>query len=138
MVTTRKSIKPTAGIPAIKDSAYSIWLAGLGAFSLAGEEGSKLFQQLVEKGTELEQSNKDRITQLGEKMEGLKDDAKAAVQKLATPIENTINSTIHSAIQKLGVPTRDEIVTLTKRVEELTKAVAAAKAKPKTTRRPGA
>ncbi len=133
-MTTRKSTKPTTGIPAIKDSAYDIWLAGLGAFSLAGEEGSKLFQQLVEKGTELEQANKDRIADLGEKLEGLKVDAKAAVQKLATPIENTINTTINSAIQKLGVPTREEIITLTKRVEELTKAVAVAKAK--TTKRP--
>lgn len=133
-MVTRKSIKPTTGIPAIKDSAYDIYLAGLGAFSLAGEEGSKLFQQLVEKGTELEQANKDRIADLGEKLEGLKVDAKAAVQKLATPIENTINTTINSAIQKLGVPTREEIITLTKRVEELTKAVAVAKAK--TTKRP--
>lgn len=122
-MTTRKTAKPAAGLPAIKDSAYHIWLAGLGAFSLAGEEGSKLFQQLVEKGTEMEQVNKDRISQLGDKLEGLKGDAQTAVQKMATPIENTINS----AIQKLGVPTRDEIVTLTKRVEELTKAVAKAK-----------
>ena len=124
---TRKTIKPTTGIPAIKDSAYNIWLAGLGAFSLAGEEGSKLFQQLVEKGSEMEQVNKDRISQLGEKLEGLKGDAQSAVQKMANPIENTINSAINSTIQKLGVPTRDEIVTLTKRVEELTKAVAKAK-----------
>lgn len=126
-MTTRKITKPTTGIPAIKDSAYNIWLAGLGAFSLAGEEGTKLFQQLVEKGSELEQANKDRIVQLGEKMEGLKGDAKTAMQKVATPIENTINSAINTTIQKLGVPTRDEIVTLTKRVEELTKAVAKAK-----------
>jgi poly(hydroxyalkanoate) granule-associated protein len=130
-MTTRKITKPTTGIPAIKDSAYSIWLAGLGAFSLAGEEGSKLFQQLVEKGAEMEQVNKDRIGQLMEKFEGLKGDAKTAMQKVATPIENTISNTINSTISKLGVPTRDEIVTLTKRVEELTKAVA----KTKTSRR---
>lgn len=124
---TRKTTKPTTGIPAIKDSAYNIWLAGLGAFSLAGEEGSKLFQQLVDKGAEMEQVNKDRISQLMEKVEGLKGDAKSAVQNIATPVENTISNAINSTIQKLGVPTRDEIVTLTKRVEELTKAVAKAK-----------
>lgn len=126
-MTTRKSTKTAAGIPALKDSAHNIWLAGLGAFSLAGEEGSKLFQQLVEKGGELEQANKARISQLAEKVEGLKGDAKEAAKKMATPVENTLNA----AIQKLGVPTREEIVTLTKRVEELTKAVA----KAKTTRR---
>ena len=34
--------KKTDLIPGLKDSAYDIWLAGLGAFSLAGEEGSRL------------------------------------------------------------------------------------------------
>ena len=127
MTTRKSSSKPTATLPAIKDSAYHIYLAGLGAFSLAGEEGSKLFQQLVEKGSELEQANKDRITQLGEKFEGLKGDAKSAMQKLSTPVENSLNTAINTTIQKLGIPTREEIVTLTKRVEELTKAVAKAK-----------
>lgn len=128
-MTTRKSTKSTA-IPALKDSAYNIWLAGLGAFSLAGEEGGKLFQQLVEKGSELEQANKGRLTELAEKVEGLKEDARSAVRKMATPVEDGINGAINTAIQKLGVPTREEIVTLTKRVEELTKAVAKAKATP--------
>jgi poly(hydroxyalkanoate) granule-associated protein len=122
-MTTRKTAKKNVDIPALKDSAHHIWLAGLGAFSLAGEEGSKLFQQLVEKGGELEQANKARISQLAEKVQGLKGEARTAMQKVANPIENTINS----AIQKLGVPSREEIVTLTKRVEELTKAVAKTK-----------
>ena len=69
---------------------------------------------------------KSCCTRIGEKLEGLKGEAQTAVKKMANPIENTINS----AIQKLGVPTREEIVTLTKRVEELTKAVAKAKAAP--------
>ncbi len=122
-MTTRKTTKKNLDIPALKDSAHNIWLAGLGAFSLAGEEGSKLFQQLVEKGGELEQANKARISQLAEKVQGLKGEAKTAAQKVVTPIEGTINA----AIQKLGVPSREEILTLTKRVEELTKAVAKTK-----------
>ncbi len=122
-MSTKKS-KQNAGMPGLKESAHNIWLAGLGAFSLAGEEGTKLFQQLVEKGSELEQTNKERISSLAERVEGLKDEAKVAMGKMTTPIENTINS----AIQRLGVPTREEILTLTKRVEDLTKAVAKAKA----------
>lgn len=123
-MVTRKTAKKNLDLPALKDSAHNIWLAGLGAFSLAGEEGSKLFQQLVEKGGELEQANKARISQLADKVQGLKGEAKSAAQKVVVPIENTIQS----AIQKLGVPSREEIVTLTKRVEELTKAVAKTKA----------
>ena len=39
---------PLAG--AIKDSAQQIWLAGLGAFSKAQEEGGKVFDTLVKEG----------------------------------------------------------------------------------------
>ncbi len=120
--TTRT--KKTVGLPGLKESAHEIWLAGLGAFSLAGEEGGKLFKQLVEKGSELEEVNKARISDLVEKATALKDEAKTAVKKVAAPLESGLNS----AMQRLGVPTRDEIVNLTKRVEELTKVVAKTKA----------
>jgi len=120
--------KKTDMIPGLKDSAYDIWLAGLGAFSLAGEEGSRLFKQLVEKGSELEAANKDRITNLtenlSERAQSLKGEAKSALGKIASPIEGGLAT----AMQRLGVPTRDEIVNLTQRVEELTKLVAKTKA----------
>jgi hypothetical protein len=34
----------------IRDSAHVIWLAGLGAFAKAQQEGSKLFDSLVKEG----------------------------------------------------------------------------------------
>ncbi len=116
--------KKTDLIPGLKDSAYDIWLAGLGAFSLAGEEGSRLFKQLVEKGAELEEENKGRITSLTdnltERAQSLKGEAQSAFSKVASPIEGGLAT----AMQRLGVPTRAEIVNLTQRVEELTKLVA--------------
>ena len=126
--------KKTSTIPGLKDSAYDVWLAGLGAFSLAGEEGSRLFKQLVEKGSEMEEANKVRIADLTERAVSLKGDAKTAFSKVANPIEGGLAT----AMQRLGVPTRDEIVNLTHRVEELTKLVAKAKTadKPKAADKP--
>lgn len=115
--------KKTDMIPGLKDSAYNIWLAGLGAYSVAGEEGSRLFQQLVEKGAELDESNRERITYLAERAQGLKGEAKDALTKVTSPFEGGMAK----AMQRLGVPTRDEIVNLTQRVEELTKLVAKTK-----------
>jgi putative toxin-antitoxin system antitoxin component (TIGR02293 family) len=39
---------------AIKDSAQEIWLAGLGAFAKAQEEGEKVFKALVREGTSIQ------------------------------------------------------------------------------------
>lgn len=129
-MAVKKNNKQEA-LSVIKDSAQDIWLAGLGAFSTANEEGGKLFKQLIKKGSSVQKENKVRITELSERVDSLKEDAKGAMKNLSAPIEAGITS----AMQRLGVPTRAEIVNLTKRVEELTKAVAKAKttaeAKPK-------
>jgi poly(hydroxyalkanoate) granule-associated protein len=38
----------------VKESSTQIWLAGLGAFSKAQEEGSKVFEALVKEGAGLQ------------------------------------------------------------------------------------
>jgi poly(hydroxyalkanoate) granule-associated protein len=121
-------------IPGLKDSAHNIWLAGLGAYSVAGEEGTRLFKQLVEKGSELDAANKERINHLAQSVRGLKGDAKDALTMVTTPIEAGLATAMH----RLGVPSREEIVNLTQRVEELTRIVAKSKAadKPKAVEAP--
>ena len=39
---------------AVRTSAHQIWQAGLGAFAKAQEEGGKVFNKLVEEGTNLQ------------------------------------------------------------------------------------
>jgi poly(hydroxyalkanoate) granule-associated protein len=120
-----------------KESANEIWLAGLGAFNFVGAEGSRLFQELVEKGREFEEEHEGgRLSRITERAMGLKEDAKNVLSKVASPIEDGLSATM----QRLGMPTRTEIVKLTHRVEELTKIVQQAKAagKAKTEARPKA
>lgn len=126
---TRKMMKTPKAVPMLKESAHEIWLAGLGAFALAGEEGGRLFKQLVKKGEGMEKTNKARIQKLVARAERMQGDARLAVSRFATPIEDGMTGAMH----RLGVPTRREIHTLTKKVEELTRVVA--KAKTRTTRR---
>jgi poly(hydroxyalkanoate) granule-associated protein len=124
-MAAKKNSKKTQALPMLKESAHEIWLAGLGAFALAGEEGGKLFGQLVKKGEGLEKMNKARINNLVHRAGDLQGDAKNAVAKITTPIEAGMTNAMH----RLGVPTRKEIATLTKRVEELTRVVAKSKTK---------
>ena len=116
----KKMTKKVVALPMIKESAHEIWLAGLGAFALAGEEGGRLFKSLVKKGEGLEKINKARINKLADRVEGLRGDAMTAMGRVKTPIEAGMTNAMH----RLGVPTRKEIANLTKRVEELTRVVA--------------
>jgi len=65
MVKKLKSISAKKSSPAnglldsqlassVKESAQQIWLAGMGAFSKAQEEGSKVFESLVKEGLTLQ------------------------------------------------------------------------------------
>lgn len=120
-MATKKKHEPTVGF---RESANEIWLAGLGAFNFVGEEGSRLFQELVEKGREFQEEHEDgRVSRFTERAMGLKEDARNVLSKVTTPIEEGLASTM----QRLGVPTRTEIVKLTHRVEELTRIVQQAK-----------
>ena len=124
-MAAKKNGKRTQAVPMLKESAHEIWLAGLGAFALAGEEGGRMFRQLVKRGEGMEKVNKARIGKITARAESLQGEARTAVARLATPIEAGMTNAMH----RLGVPTRKEIATLTKRVEELTRVVAKSKAK---------
>src|SRR3954471_15641425 len=61
---TLKSSKSKSAAPnkSIMESAQHIWLAGLGAFAKAQEEGGKLFEVLVKEGSTLEQRTRKIAT----------------------------------------------------------------------------
>lgn len=103
----------------IKESAHKIWLAGLGALALAGEEGKAMFQALVERGEDFEARGKTQV----DKVKGKVDDARTNVAVVVSQLSERFDESVAGALQRLGVPTRKEISTLTKRVEELTKSI---------------
>lgn len=94
-MATKKTTK-NSGAQKIKESAREIWLAGLGAFSVVGEEGGKVFKQLVKKGAALEKDEKARFTELGEQLgeqaQEVTKNAKGAFKNLSAPIESGITS----------------------------------------------
>jgi len=103
----------------LKASAQKIWLAGLGAMSVAGEEGSKLFKNLVEKGEEFQAREKPPVEAVKRTVE----DAKGRVEDLWGKLETKFNEKVAQALQSLGVPSKDEISQLTERVDALMKAI---------------
>jgi len=103
----------------VKDTAHRIWLAGLGALAAAEEEGSKLFSRLVDRGRDVESRGKVEVDKVVDKASKVADKAKAKAGGAWDDLGSKVDDTITSALHRLGVPTRDEIRTLTQRVEEL-------------------
>lgn len=102
----------SARVRTTRQPVEQIWLAGLGALSLTEEEGTKFFRALVKRGQGFEKVTRARL-----------DEAiaatKAAPGNAVARVEEGITGTLEGALRRLGVPSRREITSLTRRVEGL-------------------
>ena len=100
----------------LRESAQRIWLAGLGAMAAAEEEGSKIFSSLVERGEKWEREGKERAEKARARTW---DKARSKVDETVSDVERRIDERMTETLHRFGVPTRDEIRDLSRRVEEL-------------------
>ena len=100
----------------VKDSAQQIWLAGLGAFAKAQEEGGKVFDSLVKEGETIQARTRkmtdERIAVVAGKAAGTWD-----------RLEQVFEDRVARSLSSLGVPSKKDIDKLSKRVVELTAVV---------------
>ena len=108
----------------ILDSAQQIWLAGMGAFARAQEEGGKLFDTLVREGSTLERRTRSMATDRVDAVRGVVETGVDQVRERAVDtwdrLEKVFEDRVQRALNGLGVPGREEIEALTRRVEALT------------------
>ena len=129
-----KASKAAAGLldsqlaTSVKESAQQIWLAGMGAFSKAQEEGSKVFEALVKEGTSLQKKTQglaeDKISEVTGRMSAMADSVTAKAGQNWDKLESIFEQRTAKAMNKLGVPTAKDVDALVKRVDELAAAVA--------------
>ena len=112
----------------VKESAQQIWLAGMGAFSQAREEGTKVFEALVKEGMNLQKKTQgiaeDKISEVTGKMSAMADTVTAKAGQNWDKLETIFEARTAKAMNKLGVPTAKDVDALVKRVDELAAAVA--------------
>ena len=106
------------------ESAQQVWLAGVGAFGRAQAEGTKLFENLVKEGLSLEQVTRKVA---GGKVEAVRDavenkvgQARERASDTWDRLEKVFEERVQRALVKLGVPGRDDLNELSKRVDALT------------------
>lgn len=129
----------------IKASAQRIWLAGLGALTMAEEEGGKLFRNLVDRGAAFETRGKEQAEEIHEQVDETVDDARSKAKEFRENVRERVTETagrvkseiggvlggverqvdraVSSAFERAGVPTREEIAVLSTRIQELTRLV---------------
>jgi len=118
----------------IVESAQHIWLAGLGAFAKAQDEGTRLFEALVREGVSLEQKTRKLTAGKADEARGAVEAAVGQVkersQETWDKLEKVFENRVSRALNHLGVPGSTEVKALTQRVEELAREVHKLNAKP--------
>ena len=117
----------------VKDSAQQIWLAGLGAFSKAQEEGGKVFEALVKEGLTIQRKTQavaeEKITEATSRVTTMASDIGSKAQGQWDKLENIFEDRVAKALAKLGVPSARDLDALSARVDALAKSSKAAPAK---------
>jgi poly(hydroxyalkanoate) granule-associated protein len=124
----------------VKDSAQQIWLAGMGAFAKAQQEGGKVFETLVKEGTSLQRKTQavaeERIGEVTSKMTAMADGVTAKAGQQWDKLESIFEERVSKAMNKLGVPSRNDVDALVERIDALSAQVAKLSKAPKTAAKP--
>ncbi len=126
--TTAKSAEAQAHAErmstSLSESAQQVWLAGVGAFSRAQAEGTKLFEGLVKEGMGLEQTMRKFAGGRAEVVRDVVESRVGQARERATDtwdkLEKVFEDRVQRALVKLGVPSREDLNDLSSRVEALT------------------
>ena len=112
----------------VKDSAQQIWLAGLGAFSKAQEEGGKVFEALVKEGTSLQRKTQavaeEKLGEVTTRMTGMASEVQAKAGQHWDKLETIFEERTAKALGKLGVPVASDVEALSARIDALAAQVA--------------
>jgi poly(hydroxyalkanoate) granule-associated protein len=111
----------------VLESSRQIWLAGLGAFSRAQAEGTKMFEALVEQGQSLESRTRRAASETAAAAAGAAAQKAKDMQAMAggtwDKLEQVFEDRVAKALGKLGVYTQNDVSRLAERVDALSAAV---------------
>jgi len=129
--TEKNTGAPLSGT--VKESAQQIWLAGLGAFAKAQEEGTKVFDSLVKEGMSIQRKTQaaaeEKISEATSRMATMATDISSKASGQWDKLENIFEDRVSKALNRLGVPSAKDIEVLIARIDELNRNVAKLSAK---------
>ena len=113
----------------VRESAQQIWLAGLGAFAKAQQEGSKVFEALVQDGVNLQRKTQavaqERMAEATERITEMADGLSSKAGQQWGRLEGIFEERVARAMSALGAPSASELQALSERVQTLEQQVRA-------------
>lgn len=107
----------------VAESAQQIWLAGLGAFAKAQQEGGKVFEALVKDGTSLQRKTQAAAGEKLAEAARVADEAGARAGQQWDKLETIFEQRVAKAMVRLGAPSAAALEALAARVDALAEEV---------------
>jgi len=127
VILKKKIDASTSTLGDVKSYARKIWLAGLGAYAKVGQEGSEYFQELIKAGQVVEKKGKKVVA---EKLEAANAEIvevksevstfKGKVEVQLDKVEKAFDTRVASALNRIGIPSKHDVETLSAKLDELT------------------
>ena len=141
--------KRTARATDANAAARKIWLAGLGAVSLAQKQGTKLVETLVDEGEQFRSRGEKYVNGMSRDVLRAAEDAQKRVKAFVTPIrkraeatarrvEGVVSDRLGELLGRFGVPSKSEVEELSDRVGTLNRDISTGTRKRKTATRKSA
>jgi poly(hydroxyalkanoate) granule-associated protein len=127
VILKKKIDVSTSTLSDVKSYARKIWLAGLGAYAKVGQEGSEYFQELIKAGQVVEKKGKKVVAEKLEAANAEIDEAKSEVSTFKgrvevqlDKVEKAFDTRVASALNRIGIPSKHDVETLSAKLDELT------------------
>ncbi|MEX3775078.1 phasin family protein [Pseudomonas sp. MYb118] len=127
VILKKKIDASTTALSDVKSYARKIWLAGLGAYTKVGQEGSEYFQELIKAGQAVESKGKKLVAEKLEAANTEIDEAKSEVSTFKgkvevqlDKVEKAFDSRVASALNRIGIPSKHDVEALSVKLDELT------------------
>ena len=116
---------------AMRESAQQIWLAGVGAFSKAQQEGGKVFENLVNDGLSMQRKSQavaeEKWNQATQRMSDMAEQISSKTVSSVDRLETIFEDRVIKALIRQGYPTPQDWLALQHRVLALEEALMGAR-----------
>jgi len=128
-VTLKKKVEveQATTLSEVKLYARKIWLAGLGAYAKAGQEGAEYVKELIKTGEGVEKKGKkiidEQIDAANSEIVTIKKDVKGVKGKFEAQfekVEKAFDARVSSALNRFGIASKHDVETLSAKLDGLT------------------